>query len=44
MTGPEASYLQISMSSSLFGALKKTNSEPRGEVCLEISSSPNTFV
>ena len=42
LTGPLASNLQISISSSLPGALKKTSSEPLGDFERWISSRPST--
>ena len=39
---PAAGKLQISISSSLLGAFRKTSSEPRGDLCRLISSRPST--
>ena len=42
LTGPLSSNLQISISSSLPGALKKTSSEPRGDFERWVSFRPST--
>ncbi len=42
VTGPLAGKLQISISSSLFGVLKNTSSDPRGDLCRFTSSRPST--
>jgi len=43
-TGPLAGKEQISINSSLSGAFKNTNSDPRGDFDRRVSSKPRTFL